>query len=75
MTTKFINLSCVKFGNIKFDSLEKWKENSIKNGLDEKIAEFSKELQRYNRFMGTDDLPIIGLVPYSNNIPRCSAEH
>lgn len=40
--------------------------------LDEKIAEFSKELQRYNRFMGTDDLPIIGLVPFSNilSVPR-----
>ncbi|WP_215904551.1 DUF2000 domain-containing protein, partial [Acinetobacter junii] len=39
---------------------------------DEKIAEFSKELQRYNRFMGTDDLPIIGLVPFSNilSVPR-----
>ena len=40
--------------------------------LDEKIAEFSKELQRYNRFMGTDELPIIGLVPFSNilSVPR-----
>lgn len=34
--------------------------------LDQQIAEFSLELQRYNRFMGTDELPIIGLVPFSN---------
>ena len=40
--------------------------------LDQQIAEFSLELQRYNRFMGTDELPIIGLVPFSNilSVPR-----
>lgn len=40
--------------------------------LDKQIAEFSIQLQRYNRFIGTDELPIIGLVPFSNilSVPR-----
>ncbi|RLZ09976.1 phosphate acetyltransferase [Acinetobacter sp. 2JN-4] len=40
--------------------------------LDQKIADFSLELQHYNRFIGTEALPIIGLVPFSNilSVPR-----
>lgn len=41
--------------------------------LDKQIAEFSIQLQRYNRFIGTSELPIIGLVPFSNiliKVPR-----
>ncbi|ENX33357.1 phosphate acetyltransferase [Acinetobacter colistiniresistens] len=40
--------------------------------LDQHIEAFALELQRYNRYMGTDELPIIGLVPFSNilSVPR-----
>ncbi|WP_043972223.1 MULTISPECIES: phosphate acetyltransferase [unclassified Acinetobacter] len=40
--------------------------------LDQHIETFALELQRYNRYMGTDELPIIGLVPFSNilSVPR-----
>ncbi|APV37355.1 phosphate acetyltransferase [Acinetobacter soli] len=40
--------------------------------LDTEIADFSKELQRYNRHLGSPTLPIIGMVPFSNtlSVPR-----
>ncbi len=40
--------------------------------LDNEIAGFSKELQRYNRHLGSPTLPIIGMVPFSNtlSVPR-----
>ena len=40
--------------------------------LVEKLADFTLELQRYNHFIGTEDLPILGLVPFSNilSVPR-----
>ncbi|MDX8254487.1 phosphate acetyltransferase [Acinetobacter pittii] len=38
----------------------------------EEIAKFTSELQKYNRYFGSSDLPIIGLVPFSNtlSVPR-----
>ncbi len=38
----------------------------------EDIAKFTTELQKYNRYFGSNDLPIIGLVPFSNtlSVPR-----
>lgn len=38
----------------------------------EDIAKFTTELQKYNRYFGSSDLPIIGLVPFSNtlSVPR-----
>ncbi|MBI0422635.1 phosphate acetyltransferase [Acinetobacter sp. ACIN00229] len=38
----------------------------------EEIAKFTIELQKYNRYFGSSDLPIIGLVPFSNtlSVPR-----
>jgi len=38
----------------------------------EEIAKFTTELQKYNRYFGSSDLPIIGLVPFSNtlSVPR-----
>ena len=38
----------------------------------EDIAKFTAELQKYNRYFGSSDLPIIGLVPFSNilSVPR-----
>ncbi|WP_368678087.1 phosphate acetyltransferase [Acinetobacter lactucae] len=38
----------------------------------EEIAKFTNELQKYNRYFGSSDLPIIGLVPFSNtlSVPR-----
>lgn len=40
--------------------------------LVKEIADFSTQLQQYNRLIGTDALPIIGLVPFSNilSVPR-----
>ncbi|MGY3821302.1 phosphate acetyltransferase [Acinetobacter haemolyticus] len=40
--------------------------------LGEKIDNYAVELQRYNRHIGTEALPIIGLVPFSNilSVPR-----
>jgi len=40
--------------------------------LSAEIATFTIELQKYNRYLGTSDLPIIGLVPFSNtlSVPR-----
>ncbi|MCK4089418.1 phosphate acetyltransferase [Acinetobacter radioresistens] len=40
--------------------------------LSAEIATFTIELQKYNRYLGTADLPIIGLVPFSNtlSVPR-----
>ena len=63
VTIKFINISCVKFGNIKFDSLEKWKENSIKNGLDKKIAESFV----YKSIQQAKDLTSIGILKTNDN--------
>lgn len=38
----------------------------------EEITKFTSELQKYNRYFGSSDLPIIGLVPFSNtlSVPR-----
>ncbi|MDO1816913.1 phosphate acetyltransferase, partial [Escherichia coli] len=38
----------------------------------EDIAKFTAELQKYNRYFGSSDLTIIGLVPFSNtlSVPR-----
>lgn len=40
--------------------------------LDAEIAEFATQLQQYNPQLGTDKLPILGLVPFSNtlSVPR-----
>lgn len=40
--------------------------------LNDEIAQFAKQLQEYNPNLGTDKLPILGLVPFSNtlSVPR-----
>ena len=40
--------------------------------LSQDIEKFSTELQKYNRHLGTQELPIIGMVPFSNilSVPR-----
>ncbi|VTX85181.1 phosphate acetyltransferase [Acinetobacter ursingii] len=40
--------------------------------LSAEIEKFSLELQKYNRHLGTKELPIIGMVPFSNtlSVPR-----
>ena len=63
VTIKFINLSCVKFGNIKLDNLQNWKENSIKNGLDIKIADGFV----YKSIQQAKDLVSIGILKTKDN--------
>ncbi|MFB2537995.1 MULTISPECIES: phosphate acetyltransferase [unclassified Acinetobacter] len=40
--------------------------------LEKEIADFAQQLQKYNPILGTDKLPILGLVPFSNtlSVPR-----